>query len=228
VPRHKDLKRIIRNRMKKTGESYTSARVQIISKPKRQQPAAPPRDLAALAGKSDETIASKTGRVWQDWVRVLDADQAPRMRHGEIAALVHEKYGVNNWWSQMVTLGYERIKGLRESGQRLDGKYEAGKSRTFDVPVKRLFNAWATAAARRRWLDGVEPIVRTAIPPKSIRLTWPDGTIVLAWFAAKGRTKSTVGVVHTKLSDKAALDAAKKDWTNRLDALRSVLERRSA
>ena len=34
MPRNKDLKRLVRARMKKTGEAYTSARAQILKKPK--------------------------------------------------------------------------------------------------------------------------------------------------------------------------------------------------
>jgi len=222
VTRDKDRKRIIRNRMKKTGESYTAARAHILSKPKAKQLPARATDHAALAGMSDEKIAAKTGRTWQEWVRVLDADQAATMRHRDVAALVHEKYHVGDWWSQMVTVGYERLKGLRDRGQRLDGAYEASKSRTFNVPVKALFDAWADAPTRRRWLDGVEPVVRTATAPKSIRLQWPDGTIVVGWFLAKGRAKSTVALAHMKLRDRAALDKAKRYWTDRLDALASL------
>jgi hypothetical protein len=208
--------------MKKTGESYTAARAHILSKPKDKQPPARATDHAALAGMSDEKIAAKTGRTWPEWVRVLDAEQAATMRHRDVAALVHEKYHVGDWWSQMVTVGYERLKGLRDRGQRLDGAYEASKSRTFNVPVKTLFSAWADAATRRRWLDGLEPVVRSATAPKSIRLKGPDGTIVVGWFLAKGRAKSTVAVAHTKLRDRAALDKAKKYWRERLDALETL------
>jgi len=227
VPRDKDRKRIIRNRMKKTGESYTAARAHILSKTTIKQPPTRVTDHAALAGMRDEKVAAKTGRTWREWVRVLDADQAAAMRHRDVAALVHEKYHVGDWWSQMVTVGYERIKGVRERGQRLDGAYEASKSRTFDVPVKTLFGAWATAATRRRWLDDVEPVVRAATAPKSIRLQWPDGTIVAGWFLAKGRAKSTVALAHMKLGDRAALDKAKKYWTDRLDALASLFATRT-
>lgn len=227
MPRNKDLKRIVRNRMKKTGESYATARAHIISKTITRQPPAT-TDHAALAGMSDERIAAKTGRTWQEWVRALDAERAAAMRHRDIAALVHEKYQVGDWWAQTVTVGYERVKGLRDRGQRRDGGYEAGKTRTFNVPVKLLFDAWARDATRRRWLDGVEATVRTASSPKSIRLQWPDGTIVVVGFIAKNAAKSTVAVVHTKLSDRAALDRAKKYWKDRLEALASLLDRRPA
>jgi hypothetical protein len=162
MPRDKDRKRIIRERMKKTGESYTAARAHVLSKQTADRPAAPVRDLGALAGMTDAAVAAKTGRTWRQWVDALDADGAAAMTHRDIAAMLHSKHHVGDWWAQTVTVGYERIKGLRERGQRRNGTYEATKSRTYNVPVAALFDAWADHASRRRWLDGVEPVVRTA------------------------------------------------------------------
>ena len=219
----KDRKRIVRERMKKTGESYTAARAHIVSRATKTTSRQPAVDYSALAGIKDDAIVAKTGRRWEEWVRLLDADKASALPHREIAALVHDKHGVGAWWTQTVTVGYERIKGLRDIGQRRDGNYEAGKTKTFNVPVKVLFDAWASAAARRRWLDGLQVRVRTVAPPKTIRLQWPDGTIVVAGFVPKGPAKSAVSLVHTKLSDKAALNNAKAYWVERLEALGSVL-----
>jgi hypothetical protein len=225
----KDRKRIIRARMQKTGESYTAARARILSRTKQVEapatvPVPVPRiDYAALAGMSDDKVAAKTGRMWQEWVRVLDADGAAKMTHRDIAVLVSEKYGAPDWWSQTVTVGYERIKGLRDRGQRRDGAYEMGKTKTFNVPVKTLFDAWASDTARRRWLKGVKTTVRTATSPKTVRLQWPDNTIVVVGLTAKGDTKSVVSVVHTKLASKAASDAVKKEWTTHLDELTTFL-----
>jgi hypothetical protein len=227
MPRDKDRKRIIRNRMKKTGESYTAARANLLSTPRVKQPAARSVNHAALAGKSDETIAAKTGRTWHEWVRMLDDEGAAAMPHGKIATLVNEKYAVDGWWAQTVTVGYERIKGLREIGQRRSGEYEASKSRTFSVPVKALFEAWADDATRRRWIGGVDATVRTAKAPKTMRLQWPDGTIVVVGFMPKGAAKSAVAIAHTKLRDKAASAKAKEYWGDRLDALASLLAKES-
>jgi hypothetical protein len=55
---------------------------------------------------------------------------------------VREKYKIPGWWSQTVAVGYERIKGLRAIGQRMDGSFEASKSRTFAVPLARLYGAF--------------------------------------------------------------------------------------
>jgi len=237
MPRNKDLKRLVRARMKKTGEAYTAALVRINKKPRKatrykatsaSAPLTVPSsaakiDYAAVAGMSDEKVKAKTGCTWERWVYALDRHKADKMSHGEIATLVSEKYKVTDWWSQMVTVGYERIKGLRARGQRLDGTYEASKSRTFNVPVTTLFDAWSDEGVRKRWLNGAGVKVRTATPPKTMRLGWTDGSIVAVGFMAKGKSKSTVALAHTKLADRGAADRLKKYWSDQLDTLGQVL-----
>jgi hypothetical protein len=231
MTRDKDRKRIIRNRMKTTGESYTTARRHVVTRAAKSAPraatartASPPIDYASVAGQSDETIERQTGHNWQEWIRLLDADGAVTMKHGDIARLVHDKHGVGDWWSQAVTVGYERLKGLRERGQRMNGAYEVSKSKTFNVPVTSLFDAWADKTKRRRWLDDIDATIRTATSPKSMRLQWPDGTIVAVWFTSKGATKSVVALAHTKLTSRAALEKSKTEWGARLEALSRLLE----
>ena len=234
MPREKDLKRHVRARMKKTGEAYTTARAQILRKPRRkarpsgQAPSrlTPPptqKQYAELAGMSNAIILEKTGRTWEDWVHVLDGHGADRLAHSEIAKILSTRYKVPSWWTQMVTVGYERLKGLRARGQRRDGTYEASKSRTFDVPVATLFEAWADAKIRRRWLDEPGVMVRTATAPKSMRLGWPDSTIIAVGFTAKGPAKSAVALAHTKLPDRETADRLKRYWTERLDELAELI-----
>jgi hypothetical protein len=217
MPRQKDLKRLVRARMKKTGEAYTTARAHLEKKPKTKT------DYARLAGMSDEKVKEKTGCTWERWVRALDHHGAEQMSHREIAELVSKKYKVADWWTQTVTVGYERIKGLRARGQRRDGSYETTKSRTFNVPVNRLFDAWKDARVRARWLDGEKIRIRTATAPKSMRLDWTDGSIIAIGFMPKGKTKSAVAVQHTKLPDRETADRLKNFWGERLDALRELL-----
>jgi hypothetical protein len=229
MPRKKDLKRVVRTRMKKTGESYTAALAHVIKKPAKEQavPPAPseppPPDYATLAGMSDDKVTAKTGCNWERWVDALDRLGADKMPHRDIAALVHEKYKIDGWWAQTVTVGYERIKGLREIGQLRSGSYEANKSKTFNVPVSVLFDAWANDHTRRRWLMDATPIVRTATRPKSMRLGWKDGTIVVVGFTPKGDARSVVALSHTKVPDRASADRLKSYWAERLDKLGEVL-----
>jgi hypothetical protein len=229
--------------MRKTGEAYTAARAHIITKsktapaskavrvaaPQTEPGSAPkPAEYAAIAGMSDEKLKAKTGCTWERWVYALDRKGAAKMSHTDIARLVNEKYKVDGWWSQTVTVGYERIKGLRARGQRRDGSYEANKSRTFNVPVTELFDAWADQSVRRRWLKGESVKVRTSTSPKSIRLGWSDGGIIAVGFAAKGKSKSSVALAHTRLPDKATADHFKQYWSDRLDALGEILTGRQS
>jgi hypothetical protein len=223
MPTNKDFKRLVRGRMQKTGESYTTARAHVL---KRKPPVglgAESVTYATLAGKSDAILKAKTGCTWERWVKALDRAHAHTWPHREIAAYVHEKYKVPGWWAQTVTVGYERIKGLRAIGQRRDGLFEATKSRTFAVPLARLYRAFHDARTRARWLPGVDLTVRTTTRERSMRITWPDRTSVEVGFASRGPAKSQVQLQHGKFADGAAATRAKQYWAERLGALGEVL-----
>jgi len=219
---NKDFKRLVRGRMLKTGESYTAARSHFMKTGRAARPAARPA-YATLAGWSDELIKSKTGCDWARWVEALDYAKAHEWSHREIALYVREKFKVPMWWTQTVTVGYERIKGLRAIGQRRDGAYEANKSRTYPVPLGRLYRGFSDKRNRAKWLPGVDLTVRTSTKDKSMRMSWPDGTSVVVGFMSKGAAKSAVQVQHGKLPDKAAAEKVKAFWGERLDALTEVL-----
>ena len=235
MPTSKDFKRLVRARMRKTGEAYTTARAQILKKPRLQvagdglrQPAArdPSPSYASLAGMSDAVISKKTGRDWKTWVEALDRHRAATLPHRQIAEIVSREFGVPDWWTQAVTTGYERIKGIRAIGQRRDGSFEASKSKTFALPVKKLFDAWAKAATRKRWLHEPGITIRSATPNKAMRIKWSDGSVVVVGFLPKGKTKTAVAVQHGKLPDKATADRYKQFWSDRLDTLSALVERK--
>lgn len=227
MPRDKDLKRLVRTRMRKTGEAYTAARTQLLKKSKSSAPA-PAVDYGALAGTSDDVIKAKTGCTWERWVHALDSHGAAQLSHREIAQLIRDEYQTPSWWTQTVAVGYERIKGLRARGQSREGTFAATKSRTFSVPVETLFNAWHDTRIRRQWLPEEGVRIRTATAPKSIRLGWSDGSIVAVGFTSKGSAKSAVALEHAKLPDRDAADRVKAYWSERLTALGDVLGARAA
>jgi uncharacterized protein YndB with AHSA1/START domain len=200
--------------MKKTGEAYTAARLQLARIP-------PAPDYASVAGMTDSAVSARTGRTWAEWVRLLDAAHAAEQPHRQIAAHV-ASLGTPSWWTQMVTVGSERIRGLRAKGQRRGGGYEAGKSRTFDVPVEALYRAFASARKRRLWL-AANITVRSATPHKRMRLALDDGTLAMVDFTSKGKARSSVSVRQDRLPDKAAAEAVKASWTERFGRLRELL-----
>ena len=241
----KDFKRLVRGRMQKTGESYTTARASLLKAPgvKRKaqspdtnghgvleapvaaKPVAPkPADFAKIAGLSDEKVKAKTGCTWERWVWALDQVDAHQWPHAAIADYISEKYKVPGWWTQMVTVGYERIRGLREKGQRRSGSLDASKSKTVNASVSTLFKSFKQPKLRSAWLP-TKAVVRSASPNKSIRMTWPDGTSVQAYFESKGRSKTLVSIQHAKLESRDAVDRMKSYWAEQLGALALQVER---
>jgi hypothetical protein len=229
MPTQKDFKRLVRARMRKTGEAYTAARAQIINRQPKVVALAPVAipapvkvDYAAMAGMSDEKIRENTGCTWERWVYALDRKKAYELSHRELAQLIKEKYKTADWWTQTVAVGYERIKGLRARGQRRDGSYSASKSRTFNVPVEMLFKAWADTRTRNKWLGDKNVHIRRATAPKSIRLE-QDGSIIAVMFTKRGPARSTVAIDEGKLPSKEAAEAVKQYWSDRFDDLQVVL-----
>ena len=221
MPKDKDLKRLIRSRMEKTGESYTAARARILE---RDRPhVVPEAEYAELAGMSDEAVAAKTGHPWAWWVRRMDALDAWSLPHPEIVKLIRREFEITHWWAQTVTVTYERVRGLRDVGQRRGGGYDANKSKTYPVPVARLWAALADDTLRANWLPGVPWIVRTATEEKSMRLTWEDDRVVSLYLTAKGDSKSAVQVQQEGLPSAEARDEAKAAWGERLAALGKFL-----
>lgn len=221
MPKEKDFKRRVRERMQKTGEAYTAARARLIEKRETLPRLLPAAELAELAGMSDDAVRAKTGKGWSGWVRALDALDATELSHSAIAQRLHDDFAVPGWWAQMVTVGYERIRGLRAKGQRRGGGYEVNKSLTVPVPLARLWRAFG-ARERKRWLPAALT-VRKSTPEKSIRARWDDDTPVVVYFLAKGPAKSQVTIQHGNLPSKARADELRAVWTERFAALKALL-----
>ncbi|MEJ2340869.1 MAG: hypothetical protein P8Y10_01570 [Gemmatimonadales bacterium] len=218
MPKNKDLKRLIRARMTKTGESYTAARSHLLAK---DLPL--PDDYEKLAGMSDNAVRRASGKTWQEWAKVLDQADAAQMEHREIADYVHSRFEVSGWWAQMITVAYERFRMLRDVGQRRGGGYGMNKSKTIGVPVADLWDAFHDPDRRARWLPGVELTVRTATKPKSMRMRLEDDTPLNVYFTAKGAQKSSVSLQVLRLPDKETADRARALWHERLESLKEQL-----
>ena len=218
MTQQKDFKRVVRARMQKTGESYTTARLHLVKKEE-----VPASDYASLAGLSDESVKNATGRAWAMWVALLDKAGAKEMSHPALTKHLREAFDTPSWWTQMVAVGYERIRGLRAQGQQRSGDWSVSKSKTVGVPLAKLYAAF-NARGRAKWMDGVKLTVRGATPNKSMRLRWEDGSPIDIGFVAKGDAKSQVALEHRKLASKAEADRMRAFWTERLNALAAMLK----
>ncbi|MGE0480733.1 MAG: hypothetical protein AB7Q17_09700 [Phycisphaerae bacterium] len=199
--------------------------------PRTRAPVAKPHAAAvrgALAptygGIGDAAVRKATGKGWDDWLKVLDRAGGAKMEHPAIARLLHEKHGVGDWWSQMVTVGYEQARGRRQKHEKPDG-FSVSASKTIGAPLPTLYRAWEDLQTRGRWLADPAFTVRTATTNKSMRITWVDGrTSVDVNLYAKGPDRGQVTVQHERLPDAAAGERMKAYWVEQLAALQALLE----
>ena len=217
------FKRRVRERMSKTGESYTAARRQVALKRDGLE-ADRSRLASAKELASDEKLSEATGRDWDAWLSVLDRWGARDRKHGETADFLMSEHAVPGWWAQCITTGYERARGMRLKHQQPNG-FTVYASRTVGVPIGVLFSAFADDGARSRWLADGRMSLRASRPHKVARFDWAGGpTRVLVTFEAKGPSKATAYVAHERLPDPGAAQAAKASWKERLSALKSCVE----
>jgi len=219
----KSFKRLVRARMEKTGESYTTARARLL-----RAEESPSEGLEGVKlSTSDETIRRRTGRGWEEWFEMLDGWGAPDRTHRETARWLAEQQDLHPlaWNVQAVAASYERARGLREVGEKDDG-FAITASRTVAVSVERLYDAFVGESVRREWLPDAGLQERTATRPKSARFDWGDGrTRVNVTFLAKGEARSTAALEHRRLADANEAERMKAYWRERLTALKSMLER---
>jgi uncharacterized protein YndB with AHSA1/START domain len=229
VTEQKALKRRVRARMTKTGERYTTARHQLLSTDARADassaPASPERIVPPPGMTSDDAMRSNTGRTWADWVRILDAWDAKERPHRDIARWLNQDQGVDGWWSQQITVGYEIAIGRRVVGQRSDGRFSATTTRTIGAPVEEVMDAVLDENRREAWLPGARLSPRPSKAERTARFDWEDGASrVVFWFEAMGDAKSRVAMEHERLPDKSTTDEMKAYWRAALGRLKELVE----
>lgn len=212
----KARKRAVRSRMQKTGERYAAARRHVVRDAAVSQ--MPPRQ--AEPPVSEAAIVKGTGRGWDDWFRILDAWDGTSHTHPEIARYVHGEHGIDGWWAQSVTVGYERARGMRAKNERPTG-FEVSVSRTVGMPALEAWRAFVEPRRRARWLDlALRMRTGTRTMGRSARFDVPsDGTRVNVLFEPKGDDRSVVTVTHVKLDGAEDVAAQRSLWKDRLGRL---------
>jgi len=174
---------------------------------------------------SDEAVKAKTGKTWKEWFAILDKAGGKKLTHQERVKYLSAEHSVGPWWQQMVAVSYEQQRGLRDPHQKPDG-FQISVSRTIAASLPELYSAFGNSRQRAKWLPEEGLVERTAIPNKSMRVTWNDRqTSLEISFIPRGDNKSQVVVQHSKLPNASAAAKMKKYWGTALDRLRAMLEK---
>ncbi len=180
---------------------------------------------AATAQMSDEAIRKGSGKAWGEWRELLDTWGAAQKPHNEIATYVEHEFGVDGWWAQAVTVGYEKIIGRRTVGERGDCSFYTSASKTVPAGIAAHFQAWVDEAQRDRWLAPGTLSLRTSQENRSARFDDNDfGGIVALHFTDKGEGKSSVSMQIEKLPSRESIDERKATWKARLNDLAAYLK----
>ncbi|GGE74400.1 DUF4287 domain-containing protein [Nesterenkonia cremea] len=179
---------------------------------------------SAAPDVSDERIRESTGRGWDDWVAVIDAGPGREASHPTIAAWLVEEHGVDGWWAQGVTVGYERLTGRRLPGQMQDGTFSVSRSKTLDLDGEEFRERLHDDAARAALLPGISSVPRSKPATRAPKFSLSDAESgeelgVLQFRLEQGSAGAKLVVTHEKLPDPDAAERWKQHWGDWLESL---------
>jgi hypothetical protein len=250
MTRARALKAVIRARAAKTGERYTTARRHVLKEihPETQSvvrfpatsaaTAVTPRTAAPSVGSkgvvSDAKTREKTGHALEHWFGVLDRFGGPDRGHTALARHLYDDHSVPGWYSQGITVAYERARGVRAANQRCDGEYEVSASKVVAAKTADVIKALTDKRARARWaksldaglvkalaaaLDG-PAAKRIVVRPDGLgrfRYKWGDTTVQMYLVPKAG--KVSLVTTNSKLSGSAMVEERRTLWRAALEAL---------
>ena len=196
-----------------------------------------------------EAVMKGTGRPVGVWFHLLDAWPDKEKGHAAMAKWLRDEHGQSLWWSQMITVLYERARGMRKVYERADG-FATGVTRRIEASPQRAWDAIARGENWMHWLssgarvdfrvggrystpDGAAGRIASIRPLKRVRLTWEHskfsrGSYVIFELSAISGGKVTVGITHARIGSDEELKRLKKWWGEALNRLRDWLEEESA
>lgn len=200
--------------MEKTGEKYGAARRVLIE----QASSAAGRTWVASPEMSDDAVHAATGRGWDEWCDLIDAWPGHADGHAAVARHLQDEYEVDGWWAQTVTVGWERITGVRLPHQMPDGTFTANKSRTVTVDADLLRKTLLHDEDRADLFPGLDPELRSRPTSKAIRLEVGPGVAQIGIDELPdGRAKLTIQ--HARLPEFGDVERWKSFWDEWLDAV---------
>ena len=256
MTQQKKLKTAIRARSRKTGESYTAARRHVLQAGRKPVAASRPEPTpvtvvapaASARGRtkarshtSEAGLIKKTGHGYDHWFAVLDSFGAAAKGHTASAAHLYRDHGVPSWHCQMVTVAYERERGLRAINQSCAGDFQVNVSKVVHSSVAEVVDVLRSASRRAQWLKSADPALNRALEaalrgPKPrevkvrdaglarLRYPWDSGRAEIA-ITGKPNGRTSVVASMTKLAGPEEVEERRAQWRDALEGLKEYLDR---
>ncbi len=205
--------------MARTGERYAAARRVLLEQAQQRRQAGSSRAWCAEPDLADDAVTKGTGRGWNAWCDLIDAWPGHVRGHTAIAQWLVDQHGVDRWWAQGITVGWERITGARLPHQMADGTFTAAKSRTITGSAAALRSMLLDAPSRTDLFPGHTSSLKSKPTSKAIRLEIGDGIAQFDVVDAKGDGRVTVTVSHLRLPTHDSVEQWKFYWSEWLEAI---------
>lgn len=166
-------------------------------------------------------LATGSGIAWKRWLEILEPHRD--LDHTDLAAKALEAIrseGTSTnpqWWAQNASVAYEQHIGRRVVGQKCDGSFSAGVSKTFpgtmDDVLARITGAGAELTAFAGIPAEARPSTSATEKWRYWRVPLADGSRVTITIQTKASgDKSTAAVNHDKLGSESDIAPAKAWW----------------
>lgn len=176
------------------------------------------RAWVADPGTDTEAVRERTGRDWDQWRTLIDAWPGHGDGHTAVARWLEQEHGVDGWWAQQVTVGWERITGRRLPNQLADGTFTASRSATRSLDADALRARLLDDAQRITLFPEVATELRSRPSSKNVRLGLPEGVAELT-LVPKPDGRVAVTIQHLKLPSPEAVTRWKAFWGDWLEGL---------
>ncbi|MGI9598310.1 MAG: hypothetical protein ACR2QK_19255 [Acidimicrobiales bacterium] len=216
MTKQESFKRRVRARMEKTGERYVTARRALIDRA--ESGTGGDRRWVADPEMGEDAVKAATGKGWDDWCDLIEKSPELGDDHAAIAIHLTEVHGLGPWWAQTVTVGYERITGLRLPYQRPDGTFTAGKSGTVVADGESLRELLLSEAGRGDLFPGFLTELRSKPTSKAIRVAIGPGVAEIS-LEARDDSRIRVAVAHDGLPSFDDVEPWKSYWADWLVAI---------
>ena len=108
--------------------------------------------------------------------------------------------------------------------QKADGQFSVTVSKTMQADVSTLYEAVASAPARRKWFPPGTLKISSQTRGKYLRAAWKDGTRLEFGFASKDGGKAQLAVAVNKLGGQGAVETERALWKKAFNQLATALE----
>ena len=167
-----------------------------------------------------QSVERATNKSWEDWLAFMDRIGAKKLNRHQIATeVLGELMGkIENpgWWTQAVTVAYEQYIGRRIPGQRPDGTFQTSVSKSTQLSMQELIDAWTGFAAKDKdVLKNIKGDVRVSGTDR--RISWrtkaADGSDIMVISEPKGNGTASIVVQLNGLATQELNAEAKAKWS---------------